>query len=58
MLGAGGVFLFIFRAFAHTHLGMWLYLLAVIGGLLAMAGLLTAAMGMTPGEIEEMRDYR
>ncbi len=58
MLGAGGLFIFFFRILIQFKSNLWTFLLAVVGGLLILAGLLTAAVGMTPGEIEEMRDYR
>jgi hypothetical protein len=58
MLGAGGVFMFFFRIVLTIRAGFWAYLLGIVGGILIMAGLLTAAMGMTPGEIDEMRGYR
>lgn len=58
LLAAGGLFMFLFRVLVHASASGWVFLLAVLGGLLIITGLATAAMGMTPGEIEEFRGYR
>lgn len=57
LIGAGGIFISIFRLFILNNiLKGWIYIFPVIGTILIISGMITLSFGLNPSEIEDFKD--